>query len=369
MATRVVQVELGERSYPIYIGSGLLSDIGRLYSERGESKKVVVITSLSVEKHYLRQVVRGLRMVGCDPLEIVLPDGEGQKTLRVADGIYGDMIEAGLDRGTVIIALGGGVIGDLAGFIAATYMRGVRLIHVPTTIVAQVDSSIGGKVAVDHRLGKNMIGAFHQPMFVLTDTDTLRTLPGPEVRAGMAEVVKHGMIRDAGLFGLLEERLEEVLDVEHVNGNFLNDLIERNCRIKAEVVSADEREEGGLRAILNYGHTIGHALEAVTGYGFYRHGEAVVLGMVAAARIAAVKGMLSAADEHRQNALLKRLVVPEMAEVTDEQIIDRMRADKKNREGAIRFVLAERIGHVRGVGDVTEGEIGEGLRTMREWAE
>lgn len=366
---RTMEVELRERSYPIYVGSGILQEVGRLCAERRSGDRAAVISSASVAALYLRPVVDSLKRSGYRPIEIVVPDGEGQKTLQVAEGIYGRMIEAGLGRDCVVAALGGGVIGDLAGFVAATYMRGVDLVHIPTTILAQVDSSIGGKVAVDHRQGKNLVGSFHQPLFVLSDTDTLRTLPEVEIQAGMAEVAKHGMALDQELFDLLETRLEEFLRISTANQGLLNDLIERNCRIKVSVVSRDERDHAGLRDILNYGHTVGHALEAATSYEVYRHGEAVLLGMVGAARISRLSGALSTEDEVRQNALLARIEVPRMADITDGALVDRMRVDKKVRSGKIRFVLADRIGSAHISERVTEEDILEALAWMREWAD
>lgn len=365
---RTIEVELREGSYPIYVGSGILQEAGRLCAEGRSGDRAVVISSASVAALYLPPVVDSLKRAGYRSLEIVVPDGEGQKTLQVAEGIYGRMIEDGLGRDCVVVALGGGVIGDLAGFVAATFMRGVDLVHFPTTILAQVDSSIGGKVAVDHRLGKNLVGSFHQPVFVLSDTDTLRSLPDAEVRSGMAEIAKHGMALDHELFELLEARLEEILFISNADRRLLNDLIERNCRIKVSVVSRDEREKAGLRDILNYGHTVGHALEAATSYEVYRHGEAVLLGMVGAARISRLSGWLSPQDEARQNALLARIEVPRMADITDGAILDSMRVDKKVRAGKIRFVLADKIGSALISDSVTEEASLAALAWMREWA-
>jgi 3-dehydroquinate synthase len=261
------------------------------------------------------------------------------------------MLEAGFGRGAWVVALGGGVVGDLGGFVAASFLRGVDVVQVPTTVLAQVDASIGGKTAVNHPLGKNLIGAFHPPRLVLTDTAALQSLPPAEVASGLAEIVKHGIIRDAELFGFLEERVEDVVDAK-LTAHELVWLIARNARIKADVVSADERE-GGLRAILNYGHTIGHAIEAATSYKRYRHGEAVLLGMIAAGELAARRGLWeSSADRERHDGLIERLGIPAgVGDVDAATITERTKADKKRVGGRHRFVLARRIGAV----DIVDG--------------
>ncbi|MFT5366510.1 MAG: 3-dehydroquinate synthase [Candidatus Latescibacterota bacterium] len=360
-----VRVELGERSYDILIGHGCLESLGALYTERGLGKSAAIVTNPTVAALYLDGVKRSLEAAGVSVTVVSVPDGESYKTIETAGQIYGDLIAAGIDRKACIVTLGGGVVGDMAGFVAATYLRGIDFVQVPTTLEAQVDASVGGKTAVDHVLGKNMIGAFHQPRLVLMDTATLKTLPEREVRAGLAEVVKHGLIRDLDLVAFLEEHIDEAATLT-LEVDQLNWLIGQQCRIKAGVVSADETEKG-VREILNYGHTVGHALEVVTDYTCYKHGEAVVLGMLAAGKIAVDKGMWSEAEFARQNALLKRLEISGGAQdLAVEDILDRMSSDKKVRDGVIRFVLPESIGQVVSRDDVTRDEMIKGIQYMQQ---
>jgi 3-dehydroquinate synthase len=359
-----VRVDLDERSYDILIGHGCLGDLGALYTERNLGKSVAIVTNPTVAALYLDVVKNSLEASGISVTVVTVPDGEAYKTIDTAGQIYGELIEAGLDRKSCIVTLGGGVVGDMAGFVAATYLRGIDFVQVPTTLEAQVDASVGGKTAVDHALGKNMIGAFHQPRLVLMDTATLKTLPEREVRAGMAEVVKHGLIRDPNLVAFLEEHIEDAATLT-LEAEQLNWLVGQQCRIKANVVSEDETEKG-VREILNYGHTIGHALEVVTNYTYYKHGEAVVLGMLAAGKIAVDNGMWSEAEFARQNALLDRLGILGGAEnLAMDDILKRMLNDKKVREGVIRFVLPESIGQVVPRDDVTREEMMEGIKYMQ----
>nr|HID57804.1 3-dehydroquinate synthase [Desulfobacterales bacterium] len=340
---KIVGVNLGQRSYPIYIGSGILSGFGDYYRRHGLGRKVAVVTDTTVSRLHLEPVEKSLNESGYNVTRVVIPDGEGQKSLKTCEEVCGVLIKAGLERSSSIVALGGGVVGDIAGFVAATFLRGVSYVQVPTSILAQADSSIGGKVAVNHPLGKNMIGAFYQPRFVFIDVDVLRTLPKHQITAGLAEVVKHALIRDEAFFRLLEEDIEAIIDLKAPT-ELLERVIERNCQIKAEVVSRDETEQG-LRAILNYGHTIGHALEAVTNYCRYRHGEAVILGMIAAGRIACRKGMLGEDQLKQQNDLLQRIGRPKTpVDISTDSILKRMESDKKVRDGRVRFVLLEKIG-------------------------
>lgn len=363
-----VRVELGERSYDILIGHGCLGNLGASYSERGLGKSAAIVTNPTVADLYLEEVKHSLEKAGVSVTVVQVPDGESYKTLETAGQIYGDLIAAGIDRRACIVTLGGGVVGDMAGFVAATYLRGIDFVQVPTTLEAQVDASVGGKTAVDHVSGKNMIGAFHQPRLVFVDTATLKSLPEREVRAGLAEVVKHGLIRDQNLVAFLEEHIEEAATLTLETGE-LNWLIGQQCRIKASVVSADETEQG-MREILNYGHTVGHALEVATDYTFYKHGEAVVLGMLAAGKIAVGKGMWSEAEFARQNALLTRLGIPGGAQdLAAAEIYDRMSSDKKVRNGVIRFVLPESIGKVVSRDDVTRDEMAEGIQYMQRCSE
>lgn len=353
---RTVYVELSERSYPIYIGHGNLEEIGIRCAEHDLGRKMAVITDETVAALYLSPVVGSLKERGFEVVQMVIPAGEAQKCLNTMDEIFERLIEARLDRGCAVVALGGGVVGDLAGFVAATFLRGVAFVQVPTTVLAQADSGVGGKVAVNHRLGKNLIGAFHQPKFVLMDTDVLKTLPPREIRAGLVEVIKHGMIRDETFFAFLEEHIENLVALT-ASSEIMEWMIGRNCEIKGEVVRLDEREQGP-RMILNYGHTVGHVLEVLGGYGRIRHGEAVALGMIAAGRIAVDKGLFLEEALARQNRLLRKLGVRDGIEGFDpEAILEKMKSDKKVREGKIRFVLPERIGRVVIREDVTEEEV------------
>ena len=360
-----MQVDLGSRSYPILVGHGILSDFGRTYAARGLGSTAAIVTNPTVAPLYLDPVRAGLEAQGVTATVVEVPDGEEFKTLATVGRLYGELIQAGLDRRSCIVALGGGVVGDTAGFAAATYLRGIDFVQVPTTLEAQVDASVGGKTGVDHPLGKNMIGAFHQPKLVYIDVETLTTLPRRDVVAGMAEVIKHGLILDEALVEFLESRIENVADLT-IEPEQLVGLIARNCRIKAGVVAADETE-AGLREILNYGHTVGHAIEAVTDYTVYRHGEAVMLGMLAAGRIGVIKGYWKPVELQRQNALIERIGIPSGAHVLEaHRLIGRMASDKKTRAGVIRFVLPEAVGRATSCDTVKREEIEEGIRYMQE---
>jgi 3-dehydroquinate synthase len=332
-------VSLGERSYPILIGRGLLADPGPLAAHLG--RQVMIVTNTTVGPLYLQTLRSAL---GQRQLEIVtLPDGEQFKTLEMMERIIGALLAARFDRGCTLVALGGGVVGDITGFAAACYQRGVDYIQIPTTLLAQVDSSVGGKTAVNHALGKNMIGAFHQPRLVLADTDTLATLPDRELRAGVAEIIKYGLIRDAEFFNWLETNIDALLSrAPHA----LAHAIERSCRNKAEVVAADERESG-QRALLNLGHTFGHAIETGLGYGVWLHGEAIAAGMCLAAELSARMDWLTSDDAERTIALVDQAGLPTRAPVdlTPEQMLALMAVDKKVQEGRIRLVLLDAIGN------------------------
>lgn len=355
-----------DRSYSILIDHGILGTFGNVYRQHDLGGKAVVITDRIVAQLYLPAMLESLTRAGVRASSVVLPPGEKSKTLDTAGMIYGQLIEERLERTSTVVALGGGMVGDIAGFVAATFMRGIALVQVPTTILAQVDSSVGGKTAVDHRLGKNMIGAFHQPKFVFVDSDVLTMLPEREVRSGMGEVVKHAMIRSEELFEFVERHVENILR-GRAEREVMEELIGQNCRIKAEVVSEDPLERG-VRAILNYGHTVGHAIEALTGYTKYRHGEAVMLGMVAAGEIAVRKGMLSRKELERQNSLVARVGVPEgIGDLSADAILEQIQLDKKVHEGKVRFVLPERIGSVVVRDDVAAEEIRGGIEYMRAW--
>lgn len=345
MLAREVNVGLGVRSYPIWIGEGLLAGLGARIRQRVAGERVLVITNPTVQDLYGAAVAASLSAAGLKVFWAGIPDGEEHKTLATAAHLYDMSFNAGLDRDCPVVALGGGVVGDIAGFVASTYMRGVPFVQVPTTLLAQVDSSVGGKVAVNHPRGKNIIGAFYQPVLVLADVETLRTLPERELRAGIAEIIKYGVIRDGAFFAWLETNLEGLLAGDP---EALAYAVEVSCRIKAQVVEEDETERN-LRQILNYGHTIGHAVEALTDYRVYVHGEAVGIGMAAAARLAVRLGLLDEAAEHRIVSLVRRAGLPSAipAALEFEQAWTSMERDKKARGGRITFVLPEAVGRVR----------------------
>ncbi|ABI58102.1 3-dehydroquinate synthase [Alkalilimnicola ehrlichii MLHE-1] len=336
--TTTLQVDLGSRSYPIHIGTGLL-DQPRLITDHLPARRVMVVTNETVAPHYLDRVLASLD--GREAHSVVLPDGERFKSLETAMRVYDALIEHRFDRGSAIVALGGGVIGDLAGFVAATWQRGVRYLQVPTTLLAQVDSSVGGKTAVNHPGGKNMIGAFHQPRCVIADMDTLDTLPDRELRAGLAEVIKYGLIRDADFLTWLEANMPALLARDKAA---LAEAVERSCRHKAAVVAEDELE-AGQRALLNLGHTFGHAIETHTGYGAWLHGEAVAAGMVMAGWMSMRQGWLSEADFHRLEAILSTAGLPVAPPAMEsERFRELMAVDKKVQDGRLRLVLLRALG-------------------------
>jgi len=331
-------VDLGERSYPILIGSGLLGRPG-LFDAHLRGHDVLVITNESVAPTYLEPLKA---MLGDARVEsLILPDGEAHKTLATLESALDRLVELRYARDCTVITLGGGVVGDIGGFAAAVYQRGVSFIQVPTTLLAQVDSSVGGKTGVNHPGGKNLIGAFHQPKLVLTDTDTLRTLPERELAAGLAEIVKYGLIQDEAFFVWLEHQVENLLKRDDAS---LHHAIRRSCEIKAQIVAADERE-GGRRALLNLGHTFGHAIERCAGYGQWLHGEAVSAGMCMAARFSARLGWLDEADIRRTEKLLERCGLPvNPPDLDSSEFLAAMSLDKKVLGGQIRLVLLQSIG-------------------------
>ncbi len=346
---KIVNVELRsdslpDRSYPIYIMRGMLDNIGPVMSKNGFSfnSAVAVITNPLVGDLYADKVRDSLREAGFKTIVIEMPDGEEYKSLSEASKIYDRLIEKKFERDSSIIALGGGVVGDLAGFVAATYLRGVPYVQVPTTILSQVDSSIGGKTAVNHPRGKNLIGSFYQPKVVFIDPDVLMTLEAREIRGGIAEMIKHAVIRNPDYFLFLEEKAAGILALE----DDVIEAIERSCIIKAGVVSADEHEQG-LRAILNFGHTFGHAVESVSGYGTLRHGEAVAVGMVLAAEFSRELGHCTAEDVKRIKSLIEKFGLPtEAPGLAADDLFESMLLDKKVHHGQIRFVLLKSIGEV-----------------------
>ncbi len=332
-------VDLGNRSYPIQIGQGLL-DQADLLTAHISGRQVMVVSNTTVAPLYLDRVLASL--AGLQTATVILPDGEQYKTLDTLNTIFTALLEQRFNRGCTLVALGGGVVGDITGFAAASYQRGVAFLQVPTTLLAQVDSSVGGKTGVNHALGKNMIGAFHQPGCVIIDTDTLDTLDDRQLAAGLAEVIKYGLIYDADFFAWLEANITALKARDKAA---LATAIERSCAIKAEIVAADERESG-IRALLNLGHTFGHAIETATGYGNWLHGEAVAAGMLMAADLSARHGWLDSADVQRTEYILQQAGLPtEPPDTMDEQqFMDLMAVDKKVVDGGLRLVLLKRIG-------------------------
>jgi len=337
---RTLNVDLADRSYPIHIGAGLLSQAD-LVTAHLPQKRAVIVTNETVGPLYLDALTRAFAAQDVSVVQIVIADGEAHKSWQTLNTIFDALLEHRCERRTAIVALGGGVVGDIAGFAAAVYQRGVPFVQIPTTLLAQVDSAVGGKTAINHPLGKNMIGAFYQPRVVLADTDTLRTLPKRELAAGLAEVIKYGLIRDRSFFDWLEDNLDALLAKEP---SALAHAIEHSCRNKAEIVGLDERETG-VRALLNFGHTFGHAIEAGTGFGTWLHGEAVAAGMVLAARLSQRMGHMEAADVARTVELLARAGLPvEAPDLGLERYLDLMGHDKKVEGGRLKFVLLDGVG-------------------------
>jgi 3-dehydroquinate synthase len=347
-----IRVELGERSYDIITGSNILEGIGDALKPFGLSPKIAIVSNPTVFSLYGEYLSASVKKAGFDLLTVTIPDGEEYKDLLWVEHIYDELLKHKLDRSSALIALGGGVIGDITGFAASTYMRGISCIQVPTTLLAQVDSSVGGKTGVNHKLGKNMIGTFWQPRLVWIDIATLKTLPRRELLAGLAEVIKYGIIYDEKLFEFLEVNREKILNLD---SNALTFIIKRSCEIKAEIVSKDERESG-LRSILNYGHTIGHAIETVTGYTRFLHGEAVAIGMCLEARLSQMINLIDKDRVSKIKAIIDSYGLPsEMpADIDMNSILSSMQLDKKAVAGELKFILPEKIGWVRIYKGVTE---------------
>jgi 3-dehydroquinate synthase len=361
---RKIRVKLGSRSYDIRIGAGMPMDLSRF---GGKGGKVMLVSDSNVDGLYGAGCARTLKRAGATVYRAVVPAGESSKSLKRAAQLYERAAEAGLGRGDVIVALGGGMVGDLAGFVAGTYLRGVALVQVPTTLLAMVDSSVGGKTGVNLKQGKNLVGVFHQPSAVVADLTTLRSLPTREYVSGLAEVVKYGVIWDAGLFKQLEGSVGGLLDRDE---SLLEKIVWRCCEIKAEVVSEDERE-GGLRAILNFGHTLGHAVENVAGYGTVLHGEAVAVGMVYAARLSVLVRGCPVVHAERVVDLIRNLGLPVVPPGGAEAgrwraLRGAMNADKKTHRGSLRFVLADRLGSVEIGCQVSEESLRLAFREMYE---
>jgi len=370
---RTIAVELGEKSYPIVIGAGNLSQLGPLLLEQGikPGTKVLLVTNPVVDLHYGTPCRTSLANAGLAVSSLVIEAGEDQKTPATVALIHDAAFAAKLERGSLIVALGGGVVGDMAGFAAATWLRGIAVVQVPTTLLAMVDAAIGGKTGVNHPGGKNLIGAFHQPRLVLIDPSVLATLPVQEFRAGMAEVIKYGVIGDGELFAALEAAALKdptgaggLASREALGEALLQTLIERSAAAKAKVVAADERE-GGLRAILNYGHTLGHCVETLSGYGTYLHGEAVGLGMLAAGALSRHLGLWSAEEDNRQRTLIAAAGLPlNWPPLEPEAVLACLQGDKKVRQGKVRFVLPTAIGRVEIRDDIEPGLIRQVLAEL-----
>ncbi len=352
-----IDVQTTSSSYHVHVGEGLIDRLDEMMQSAGGSGRRFVISSPPIWRLHGPTIAKALG--GADPL--LMPDGERAKTLQTVSRLYEALIQEGADRGSTIVAVGGGVVGDVVGFVAATFLRGVRLAHVPTTLLAQVDSAVGGKVGVNHALGKNLIGAFHQPIIVVADPQLLRTLPRREFRAGLYEVVKYGVIASRDLFTRVEQGLTAIFNHEL---SILVPVIAESCRIKAAVVSDDERETG-VRRTLNFGHTVGHAIEAVTRYRRFRHGEAVAYGMLAAADMAVTRGVLSPSDSSALAGLIAKLgPLPSVADLSMTRLAEAIRRDKKVLNGRLHMVLPTRLGETVIVDDVTEPEIRSGLRAI-----
>jgi len=357
-----LRVDLGERSYDIKIGYDILSQVGEYLKELNLGSKVMIITNELVDSLYGREVERAIKEAGFEVHIAKIGDGEKYKSLNTARELYDQAVEANLDRSSTIVALGGGVVGDIAGFIASTYMRGVNFVQIPTTVLSQVDSSVGGKVAVNHPQGKNLIGAFYQPKLVVADVKVLKTLEERQLKAGLAEVIKYGVIWDKEFFDFLTENRIKILELDTKTMEY---LIKRCCEIKAEVVAQDEREMG-IRAILNYGHTIGHALEAVTNYQRFVHGEGVAIGMIGAAKLANKLDLLDSADLKKQEEIIEDFgLAVFFDDLNIDSIIKALSKDKKVKDGMIRFILAEEIGQVVIKSDLPHNIIREVLEELR----
>jgi len=357
-----IRVELGERSYTIASGSGILKDIGKSLERFDFSRKAAIVSNPTVYDLYGKTLRSSLSDSGFEIIEIILPDGEEYKNLSSVEKIYEQLLKMRFDRKSVLIALGGGVIGDITGYAASTYMRGIDFIQVPTTLLAQVDSSVGGKTGVNHALGKNMIGTFWQPRLVWVDISTLHSLSRRNFLAGMAEIIKYGIIWDSAFFDFLEKKRETLLSL---NPDDLIHIIRRSCEIKADVVSRDERESG-LRAILNFGHTIGHAIETATGYSTFLHGEAVAIGMHVEAILAHETGLIGSDEVSRLQHLLKTFGLPfEIPAGIDlTALFEAMKLDKKSVSGDLKFVLPEQIGRVRVQGNISEKIVHQAIKKV-----
>jgi len=362
----VIPVDLGNRSYSIVVEPGALSRVGARLRELRVGSRAVVMTDAVILRAHGAAVVAGLEAAGLSVTVLEVPEGEAAKTLAVAEHCWDRLLAAGADRTSTILALGGGAVGDLAGFVAATYMRGANFVPLPTTVLAQVDASIGGKTAIDHPKAKNLIGAFHQPRLVVVDPAVVLTLPDRDFRSGLAEIVKHGIVLDAGYFDDVERSAAALVGRDLAT---LTRIIGGSCKLKAAVIQRDPEEKGEWRFALNYGHTIGHALEAATRFETWTHGEAVALGIVAEARLAERLGVADAATGRRQEALLRALGLPTSgARLDTEAVLTAITHDKKARDGRVPFVLAPSIGAFRVIYDVAPADVRAALAAIADGA-
>ncbi len=358
---KTLHVEV-DPAYPIYIEPGCLDRLGHYLKEHQLTDRLFLITDDNVEPLHAKSVLSHLAEQGFETSGYAVPAGEAAKSAVQSMELYTWLLEERADRGSIILALGGGVVGDLAGFVAATFMRGIRFVQIPTTLLSQVDSSVGGKVGINHPLGKNLIGAFHQPQFVLMDSDVLQTLPRREIRAGMAEVIKYGFIRDADFLQRVATGLEDVINLKDIQ--LLQDVLLTSCAVKADVVRQDEKE-AGLRAILNFGHTVGHALETVTGYEKLLHGEAVAHGMIAALALSHFKGFLSETELEAHVELIQQLTPPQLdVDITPYALTDAMRKDKKRTRAGQTWVLLHPVGNAILTRDVDDDNLQRAIQFM-----
>jgi len=360
----LIPVDLGNRSYSIVVEPGALASVGMRLRELRVGSRAVLVTDAGILKAHGADLVTGLERAGLSVAVLEVPDGEAAKTLAVAEHCWDRLLALGADRTSTVLALGGGAVGDVAGFVAATYMRGANFVPLPTTVLAQVDASIGGKTAIDHPKAKNLIGAFHQPRLVVVDPSVVLTLPERDFRSGLAEIVKHGVVLDAAYFEDVERSAAALLARDLPT---LTRIIGGSCRLKAAVIQRDPEEKGEWRFALNYGHTIGHALEAATRFDTWTHGEAVALGMVAEARLAERRGLADPSTTRRQKTLLRALGLPvEVATVDPEAVLAAIAHDKKARDGRVPFVLAPSIGSFRVVYDVPPDDVRAAIVSIAE---
>ncbi|MBD3183920.1 3-dehydroquinate synthase [Candidatus Poribacteria bacterium] len=358
-----IHVELGKNSYPIYIDDSNLSKFGSVLKRHLSLKKITLVTNETINGFYGNIICDSILSSGIQVEVVIIPDGEEYKSLEWAGKLFDSFVDFGMTRHSGVVALGGGVIGDLAGFAAATFMRGISFVQIPTSLIAQVDSSVGGKTAVNHPRGKNLIGAFHQPKFVFIDVSVLKSLPERELKSGFAEVIKHAVIMDKELFEYMDDNVDKIMDIDIQS---MEQIVSRSCKDKATIVEQDEKEQN-IRAILNYGHTIGHSVESVSGYSYFRHGEAVSIGMAVAARIAVNMGILDDEQEKRQNLILSNYGLPvKFPDLETDEIIKTLYLDKKIKENKkLRFVLAKKIGKAIIVEDVMEEQVHKAIEECR----